>query len=739
MSSYNFPNQRIAERKKTEEWHKQHVIGYIGYSTSDEWHQKKREIRELIFAYHGILTKEQKKKCQKMITERFGENLGPEYMIYPLIENMVESVVGQYRLRPLVKKALVNNKSAVIKKLDAKVDMVFEKLMREVNSNVSQKIGFNLETDNPQMEIPDDIDEFFEKDYRTISEEIAEDVLYQILEVFKEKEQIYDLLRFFCVTGRCYGTIIEKNGHPSIYVPHILDIFYDVDYSQSLQDNLDFFVWDKYMTVNEIFNLFDLNEKQKKQIEGHFTADKSADHINHQEKGSQNLWFTSGDDGNKIRVVSMNWKSRRQSRFLNFTNKKTGKVESKILPDDYKPRNRDKERIETIEVEDERFITMVGPDLVLAYGRVEPEKQLKRVSNDKIRYLSSMGVIDEITMGTGEIRSIAKKLVELQNFASEILYELRLSLRQLDGNALVYDLANVPKQWGNLAPNDIINKINFHLKRDRIQIINSRGRKSNPYANSVNISQKGRIQEVIGLLAVIEDLAKKITGITEEELGQAAQYAKATVSEINMHAGYARTEEHLGPFITFQTKLLERLILKAKTIYKEGDIFAYYGGDNQQKFLQVAEQFFDDDIGLHIGDNQKEQIKTRKMEAMAEQAFARPDNPELMLELLKMYNADSSTEKESVFKKGIVALQQMAQENEEKNRQLQEMDIQQKEAAEQKKDQQHKEKLQNNIDVAKIYADNKADVEGMKEDGQNLRKAADIAADMEKETSKTEK
>ena len=726
MSSYNFPNQRIPETEKDEPWHKSHIIGYIGYSTTDEWHQKKREIRTLIYAYHGILTIEQKEKCKAMITERFGENLGPEYMVYPLIENMIESVVGQYRLRPLVKKALVNNKSAIIKKLDAKVDMVFEKLMRDVNSNIEGKIGFGLQTDNPEMEIPEDIDEFFEKDYRTISEEIAEDVLYQILEVFKEKEQIYALLRFYCVTGRCYGTIIEKNGHPSIYVPHILDCFYDIDYSQSLQDNLNYFVWDKYMNENEIYNTFELTEKQKEQVSGLLSADKSSDNINHSGKGTRNYWFSTGDDGNKIRVVSMNWKSRRKAKFLKFVNKKTGKEELKVLPDDYKIRNRDNGNIVEVEVEDERFITMIGPDLVLAYGRVKD--QMKRKSTPKIRYLSTLGVIDELEMGTGEIRSIAKKLLELQNFASEIVYELRLSLRQIDGQALVYDLANVPKQWGNLAPDQVINKINFHLKRDRIQIINSRGRKNNPYASSVNVSQKGRLNEVIGLLAVIEDIARKITGITEEEMGQAAQYAKAGVAEINMHAGYARTEEYLGSFITFQTKLLERLILKAKLIYKTGDVFMYYGGDNQQQMLQIMEPFMDDDIGLHIGDNQKEHIKNRKMEAMAEQAFLNPNTPELMLELLKMYNADGSSEKEAVFKKGVKALQRLSEENAQRDREAQQMAVQQKENEDQRKHKQHSDKLQNNKDVAYIYADNKADVEGMKESGQNLRKAAEIAA-----------
>lgn len=727
MGSINFPNQRIPEGKKDKQWHINHVLGYVSYSTTEEWAFKKNEIRDLIYGYQGILTKKQKNICEAMITQRYGENFGPEYMVYPLIETIIESIIGRYRLRPVIKKALVNNKNAVIKKLDAKIDMLNEQIMRDLNADLEGSLGFVPETENPDMEIPPDIEEHFEKDYRTVSEEITEDILYQLLEVFQEKEKIFDLLRFYLITGRCFAFVEEVNGHPSIFVPHLLDCHYDIDPSKSLQDDLDYFAYDKYMTVNDIFNMFPtLSENQKLMVEGYSKSNESGQPKQNNGRNSKHHWFSQDNEISRIRVVSMTWKSRKRVNLKSFKNKK-GNEEMKVMPSDYKKRDRD--TIKHIDREDNRFVTMIGPDICLAYG--SEEDQLSKVSAPHKRYLTAIGVIDEVSVGTGEIRSVAKKLMQLQNFASEILYELRLSLRQIDGNVLVYDMANIPKQWANLGADDVINKVNFHLKRDRMQIINSKGRKSNPYAGSQNVSQKGRIQEVIGLLAVVEDIAKKITGTTEEELGQAGQYQKATVAEMNMNSGLARSEELLAPFVAFQAKLLERANAKAKLIYKKGDTFHYFGGDNQAKFLKIMPEWMEEDLGIHIADNRKEQIKVNKMEQMAEASFGSPQTPEMYLELLRMYNADSSTEKEAIFKKGIKALAKIQQENNESQGKIEDNKLQAM-AAEKDKDRDvTREGHAKDKVIAKIYADNKSNDTATKEDGQNLRKAADIQKDME--------
>lgn len=720
MSLFNFPNQRIPETEKDEEWHKSHIANYLSYAQTGDYELKKKEIAKMYYAYSAMVDKEDEQKICKTITERYGNNLGPKYVVYPLCESNVENLIGQYRLRPLKRKLMVNNPDAVIKKLDKKNALVAEKIIRELNEDVQANLGFKPESENQDIQIPENIETWFEKDYRTNSEEQAEDVLYQLLIVNKEKEKVYNLLRHYLIAGRVHGIADEKDGHPSILIPHPLDCFYDVDPQEPLQKDPFYFVWDKYMTINETLNTFDgLKEADIKKIESYSDIDRNT---NPTESASNSNWFLSERGSSfRLRTVSMMWKSRKKVKFITFENKKTGKEESKILKDDDKPRNRD--NVKTIEIDDIRHITMIGPDVVLSYGSLD--EQMKKQSNPKKRFLPISGLVSENSVGTGEIRSLVKKLMDLQDFASEILYEIRLAARQMDGSVMVYDLANIPKEWAQYGEK-AIDKVNFHLKRDRIQYINSRDKRANPYASSVNVSQKGRIDELMNLLALIEELAEKITGINDQVKGQGKSYEKATVAEMQYTASTARTEEYFGQFDTFLESLLDKLILKGQQIYKEGDVFSFFGGDNQQKFLKIAPDFLQEDIGCHIADNRKEYEKSKGVEQLATEAFRTAGDPELLLELLKLYNADGSSEKEAIFKKGIKSLVALREENARRAEEIEKAKLQDKAEERAQKDRLADKTADKDITVAKIYADNKADDTNTKEAGQNLRKIADI-------------
>lgn len=724
MSIFQFPNQRIKETKKNEDWHVDHILNYIMYSGTSNYAQQKAEMVELYYSAAAMLSPKQEKACKAMITERYGSNFGPQYVVYPLIENRISQVVGDYRKRPLKRRALVNNEGAVIKKLESKIDMLLEKELRELNKQMEPELGFAPESPAPQMKIAPDVEEFFSKDYRTISEEISEDVLYQLLVVKKEKEKIYNALEHYLIGGKVFGVHDEKNGHPSVFIPHPLDCFFDTNDNQEVQDDMQFFVWDKPMSINEILNMFELDEEQTKIVESYSNIESIGD------KPKNSTWFITDKNSFRPRVISMSWISRKISKFKVIKNSQTEREEYKILPDDYKITKRDKEEknIIDIEIEDVRHITMLGPELVLSFGSLED--QMKTVGNKKKRFIPAVGLISKNQMGINNVRSLAKKLVYLQDFASEILYEIRLNLRQLDGNVLVYDMSNIPKEWARFGPDKALEKVNFYLKRDRIQLINSKDKRSSAYANSANVSQKGRMPELISLLSLIEDMADRISGITKEGQGQANPYQKATTTEVNLSSGTARAEEYYGVFDSFVETYLERMIMKSKSIYKKGDVFTYFGGDNQMKFLTIMDDYMLDDMGIHIGDNRKEYERKDRMDKVGEQAFGQSQDPEIMMNMIKMWNADSATEAEAIFKAGSKKLAEMRQENIK----LQQESEANAAKAEQEKqailDRQHKEKMQNNIDVANIYADNKIQDVETKEAGQDRRKSVDVQKEL---------
>lgn len=719
---YNFPDQTIPESQKTETWHKEHIINFVSYAKDSAYRENKLELERLYYAYAARVHPLDGDIIKATITARYCDtNFGPAYDIYPLIENTIEQLIGDYRLRPLRMYALTQNPEAVVSKLDEKYDAYLEKIMRDVHADIEEEEGISIPTENPDIEVPENDDVDFFKNYRTKSESVAESILYFLLVIKKEKEKIYTALLHYLISGTGYMAMAEKDGHPSINIANPLCSDSDVDPNDIIQDNLQYFAYDEFLSMNDIFNTYTLTDKQKTQIKAYSTT-ATADNL----RGVyQDNWFNrpSNNADLRIKVVSLVWKSRIKQDFKRFINS-AGNEEMKILPEDYKPRKKDD--IVTVEIENVRHCTMIGPDLVLEYGT--QEDQLKAIGNPKKRFLHVVGINNNNKTGTNVIRSVAKKIKFLQDYASEILYEIKLAMRSVDGGVLVYDVSNIPKEWMRLGFEKAIEKVNFSVKRDRVMFINSADKRSNGYASAVNISQKSKIGDLTALLALIETIAEKISGVNGAKNGSQADYTKASVAQMNLFQANARSENIFGPFDTFVEKFLERIVLKAQHLYKKNQLINYYAGDSTLKFIEAKEEFFDDDIGVTLSDPRKEMEAKQIISQTAAQVLPNVQDPKLMVELIKVHMADSASDAIAIFERGIERMEKLAQE-----RQQQQLQAQQQEAEAIQQQTKTDEDLtlkgyDKDITVATIYADNKLQSDQVKEANANLRKAAELEA-----------
>lgn len=719
---YNFPDQTIPESQKTEQWHADHITGWVSFAKSSAYTGNKLEMEKLYYAYQAEIHPSEKNKIEKMITKRYCDSsLGPQYDIYPLIENTLEQLIGDYRLRPLKLYALTTNRDAIVSKLDEMYDAFLEKITRRVHEEINQEEGINIPTENPELQLPEDDDEDFFKNYRTKSEEVTEKILYMLLVVKKEKEKIYEGLLHYLITGAVDFVMAEKDGHPSITVVSPLNTDSDVDPHNAVQDNKQYFCHSEFIPLNDIYNNFQISPENKKKLDKYVKENSASASL----RGTKSTsWFQRSSDNEelRLRVVSMIWKSR-IVKYAKVTINDKGNEEMDIVSDDYKPRKKDK--LKRIEVENIRHCTMIGEDVVLEYGILE--NQLASIGNKKKKHIHVVGLNTNNKTGMNVIRSIAKKLKFLQDYASEILYEIKIAMRQIDGGVLVYDLANIPKEWARFGINKAIEKVNYSIKKDRVMYINSADKKSNGYASAVNISQKSRISELTALLAVIEDLAQKISGINQTKMGQTADYAKTGVAQMNMLQASARGENIYGIFDTFIEKFLERLVLKAQHLYKENELISYYAGDKILQFIEVKQDFLDDDIGITLSDPRKEMDAKQMIDQAAQQLMPNAQqDPRTMLELIKLHMSDSASDAIAIFEKGVASMEKAMQERAQQAQAQAEAEQQAKAAAEQEKNNLQREGFANNLDVAKVYADNKLQSDGIKEANANLRKASEL-------------
>lgn len=734
MNRYILQDQKIPESKKTKLWDMSHVNNYLEYRGSVNQNDRREEQLKCWKYYHGYNDVE-KQKNNAVVTKPYGFSLGIEYMHYPLISSIIEQVVGEWMTRPVKKKTYVMNKEGKAKKLDQMFAMVTESILREANEDpeIQEALGFVPETPNPEIELPEDIEDFIENgDFKTTSEEVSDLILEQVLEVKNNKAKLKDLLVDVLVQDEIIASIEKKDGHPSIKRENIFECDMDWNPEEEIQKDPQYFIKDKYLPFNEILNSYELSKEEEAILKSYSSLGRtsmvsSGDGYD-DPKNRNEYWFTNSGDIMQIRCVEMFWISKRQLSAKVTINKKTNEEIYKLIPEGYNVKKID--NIKTIWVDYQRHILMVGPDLVLESGPVNERNS--RIDDPKKDILNVVGLKRNNFMNA-PMQSAAKKLLQLQDFASELLFELRLAMRRNMGKVLVYDSAQIPKQFLKSGGYDsAVNRVMHHAKKDQFLIINSQDRNARYAFNqftSLDLSSHGMMNDIIATLALVEQLGAKFVGVSQERGGTVDQYQSATGTERAVAQSTARTEVYINPFENFIEEVLMKVLMKAKHVYEENEVVPYILGDLKTKFLQVYPAFFQDDIGVSIASNFTDQKKKQIIDSAAQQAFSSAQTPELILELIKILNSDTASESERILRRGIKQLAKLRDEN---NKAMQAAEQTRAESMAAETDKEHnlkREGYQKDVIVAQIQADNKSIIATSDRINQNRIKLAELEND----------
>lgn len=717
MSSYILTDQKIPEKEKTKQWHAAHIQNFVVFD-SGRSPSVRKEMQLKCWSAYSCQQSEQHNKNSSPITNPYGFSLGMEWIDYPLVESKLEQMVGEFMTRGIKRKTYVINKKAQTKKLDEMFDMISEEILREVNQELGKELGFTPETASPEKELPPNVEEFFEQGYKTVSEQVSDNILNQVLIAKKQAEKIKDLYLDLLLYDECIGYIDEKDGSPNIRKLNIFETELDYNPDLEIQDNPQYLIFNKVLSYNEIINTYDLTAEEEATLQGYINLSQYSsvnydDSIGHDFGGMDTNYgnWLSGDKNNlRIRCVEMVWISQKKVSVKVSKNKVTGKEVYKNIPDGYKKRKTDE--IKSIWIQQKRHCLMCGPDLVLEYG-VDNERA-SRIDNPKQDSILVVAIRRNNNLSGMQMRSAAYKLLQLQDFASECLFELRLAMRRNNGRVLVYDAAQVPKQFlksGGYA--NAINRVMHHAKKDQFLIINSADKASRYNFNqftSLDLSTKGLMQDLFNMLGLIEELAGKFLGLSPQREGNIDQYESATGTERAVTQSTARTEVYVKPFESFIKYLLDKVLIKAKYVYEENETAQYIFGDMKTKFFKIYPDFFQEDVGVYIADNFAEQKKKSVVDSAATQALSNAATPDLILSLIETLNADTAGESEAIFKRAVKAMNKLKEQEAESQAEME------------KAAQASAEKInQDNIDLKREEFASKERIAAMQVDGQTTR------------------
>jgi hypothetical protein len=709
----NFPLQLIPEKDKNEAWHKLHIdvfTGALGTSNSRFTASKEDEFKNYR-TYNSIY----EPNLKKYITAPNGKTINQKYEVWPLARQKVRQLVSDFMSRPKKKKVSTINKEAENRKEKHELDLNLSRALKKIDAELSEVLGFDVNgeknaEEQAQMEIPENIEKYMAMTYRESAEDslqIGVDYLLyakKLIESFKYG--FIDCMVTFKSFYKVY--ILDNNPHWRRIDPR--NCFYDLPFESEYLDDCQWFVEERWLTVNQIVAEYELNQTEVKQLEN----------ISKNGQSSVSGWVDwKIGEGLKVKVTSIEWKSLMMKKVKVSPNKHNAdKPFYKSVEDTYKERKG--EKVETRIVDDIRECTVIGDIITKNWGRVP--NQVRSVDSPEKASLSYVGIIGDAT--TDMQHSLVKELEYLQDFASDVLYTIRKVSKKLGKRALVYDMSQIPKQFVNQAAKDKngtgpLQLVMHHLSEDSLIAINSKDESNKGKASSfnqfkeVNLSPSGDVTELVNLLALIEDLASKVSGVSPQREGQTDQYETASGNRSSIISSTRRTEIYMKPYDGLIQRVLEKAINLSKIAWKDGKKARFFMGDGSMAVLNALPDIALNDYGFYLNDGGKDMQLKDKIDQAAANFLQGTQDPEMILQMIKVFKQETGDEAEQILEAGLNKLSQIqkqaAEQEQASNQEVAKVTEQGKEKDREVKREDTKAK----VDIAKINAGVKIDIAEM--------------------------
>lgn len=689
-----FPRQNISTAKKTKEWHKENVLAMLAYQNyTTKFNRERKKDYENYLLFNGVFDTKQ----FEYITNTYGISSPARLVNHPIIAPKIELLVGEFMNNPLDITAEAINEDAVIRKLDKKVDIVAEKILRPIKAELSEALGIDFsESDEVGMEIPDDIDKFMRMNFREQVEELT-------IIGLKYLTQRYDLKHVFkmglydeCITAKEFYYQSIKNGDPFTRRVDPRALIYDM---QSDSESLQSSAWvaeERFLTVNEIVDEYgsflsveEVNKIEKMRYEGQ-------DSLSRYNKPYQ--WYYKDDSLTpmRIRTVIAVWKSLRTVNIKVSENKYDPDTPfQKILPDSYKPKKGDK--IKKKVITEIRQATMIGHSVIVDY-RPSPN-QIRVKDNNADAYLPYVGIIknniDGITL------SIVDSIKNIQLLYNIVMFHIELTLARSGGKAVVYDTSQKPN---GLKLEDVF----YHAKNSGVIPINTK-QEGNQVGSGFNQFQQidftlsNSVQQLLNLKMMLENTVETLTGISRAREGFQKTDAVG-VNERSVIQSSLVTQPLFANHYRTIEMVYQQLSDLMKIAWSDGHRVSFFAGDGMVEMSKVTGDLKNADLGIFVTNSSKDRKDKDGMIALGQNILS-GSGVDGFLQMIKMVNADTAKEAETTLEQGLDAMKKQEQAMQEQQAQAQQQQAEATQQAAQMEAQSKQADNEAKIQVAQIQAE----------------------------------
>lgn len=660
----NFPKQNIEEHKKNREWCLEMVNAIVKSSAnSNRNSRERRKDYDNYMLFNGVFDQKQ----FEYITNTYGLTTPARLVNYPIIQPKIDLLVGEYVNYPLKYSVHTVNKDAVSRKLDEKSKMiaalVTRPILRQLEELTRSDMGANAMSEFSELQ---DLEDFMSKNYR----EDVEVMVFNSLEYLSYKYSLKDIykrgLYDLCITGKEFYKVDIINNDPRVRRVDPRSLVYDQNIETEYLDDCMYVGEERYLTINEIIDEFRSFLKHEDIVKLEEIRQSTPSQVKERMGGGSKWYFNEqGNFGSQVRIkiVHAEWKSIRQIKVKVSENKYDPDTPFiKILPPGYKPRKTDK--IETRYITDVWEATKIADDILVRYRRRPNQVRFERdISNTNLSYIGCIrNNID------GNTVSIVDSLKNIQLLYNVIMYHIELAMSRAGGKSVVYDTAQTP------AGMDMAT-VMYHVKNSGIIPINSK-LEGNQMATfnqfqQVDFTLSNSVQQLINLKMMLEDTANKVTGISNERAGVTKGYEAVGTTERSVYQSSLITQ----PLFYIHGKVIEKVMNQVANLLKvswaKKDSMSYVLGDATMKLFETDETMANSDYGIFVTSAVDE---GRKKESVLQLGQAALQSGNIsFLDMVKVLNADSTTQAEAVLERGLKAIQeqQMAMQEQQMEAQQQ--------------------------------------------------------------------
>jgi hypothetical protein len=712
-----FPKQNIPESQKTIEWCKKNILAMLAYQNyTTKFNRERKKDYENYLLYNGVFDPKQ----FEYITDTYGITSPARLVNHPMIAPKIDLLVGEFMSQPLDFGVEAVNEAAVVKKLDKKVKLVAEKVLKEVRAEIEKELGITFEEEDMGLEIPDDIDKFLKLNGRETVEQMVFIGLQHLIQKYSLqhifKQGLYDI----AITSKEFYNCSVKQGDPYVRRVDPRSLIYDISSdTECLQDS----AWvaeERYLTVNEIIDEYGdyLTPEQIVAVEK--LRYESKDYFNKYNKPYR--WYFQDDASSpmRVRIVTAEWKSIKMLKVKLSENKHDPETPfRKILPDDYKMKKGD--NVEKKAYTDIWTATMIGHDIVVN-ARSKPN-QIRREDNYAVSCLSYVGVIknniDSITL------SIVDSLKNIQMLYNIVMYHIELSLARSGGKAVVYDTSQKPKGIS-------LDNVFYHAKNSGVIPINTKqeGNQVGGFNQfqQIDFTLSNSVQQLINLKMMLEATAEQLTGISRAREGFTKSDAVG-VNERSVMQSSLITQPLIANHVRTMDMVMNQLADLMKIAWGDGKRVAHFMGEAGAKMMKVTSEIKNSDYAIYVKNTSKDKRDKEKIEALGQQVLSGA-GAEGFLQMIKVMNSVNAKDAEVLLEQGLDAIRESQQAQQQQAMEMQQQASEAEQASKQAEMQLKQMDIDAKIKVAQIDAEAMIEATRMKIEGgqetQDFRQKHDL-------------